>query len=122
MVNIIDAPKKINNACVADLVAISRFFAPINLEILLVAPFPSPTLAPVNTMKIGVTKPIPAIAVCPSPATQIPSTILYNAVRIIEIIIGIANVFTAFSGSPLINSTFLLAIIIPILQVSLHFF
>ena len=112
IVKITEAIKKINNACVADLFAISWFFAPINLEMLLVAPFPSPTLAPFNTMKIGVTNPIPAIAVGPSPATHIPSTMLYNAVKIIEIMIGIANFFTAFSGSPLINSTFLLAIVL----------
>ena len=115
-VNMIEATKKINNDCVADLVAISLFFAPMNLEMLLVAPFPSPTLAPFNTMNIGVTNPIPAIAVGPSPATHIPSTILYNAVKIIDIIIGMASFLTAFSGSPLINSTFLLAMKITILS------
>ena len=109
--NTIDAIRKMNNDCVADFVAISLFFAPMNLEMLLVAPFPSPTLAPFSTMKMGVTNPIPAIAVGPSPATHIPSTILYNAVKIIDIIMGIANFLTAFSGSPLINSTFLLAIL-----------
>ena len=86
IVSMIEAIRKMNSDCVADLVAISLFFAPMNLEMLLVAPFPSPTLAPFSTMKIGVTNPIPAIAVGPSPATQIPSTILYNAVKIIDII------------------------------------
>ena len=111
-----EAIRNMNMDCFADSVAISLFFAPMNLEMLLVAPFPSPTLAPFKIMKIGVTNPIPAIAVGPRPATHIPSTILYNAVKIIDIIIGMASFLTALSGSPLINSTFLFAISITVPQ------
>ena len=111
----IEAIRNIKRAWAADLLAPSWFLAPTKRLMLLVAPLPRPTLTPFNIMKIGVTKPIPAIAAWPRPATQIPSMILYDAVRSIEIMIGIARVFTAFSGFPLINSTFLFAILIPVI-------
>ena len=102
----IEATRNISNECSADRFAFSWFLAPTNLLMLLVAPLPSPTLTPFSIMNIGVTNPIPAIAACPSPATHIPSIMLYDAVSNIEIIIGRASFLTAIFGSPLINSTF----------------
>ena len=65
---LVEAPdediKNINNEWLADLLAFSWFFDPTALLILLVAPFPSPTLIPFNIINIGVTNPIPAIAAC----------------------------------------------------------
>ena len=63
IVKIIEAIKNIKRECAADLLAPSWFLAPTARAILLVAPLPSPTLTPFKIMKIGVTKPIPAIAV-----------------------------------------------------------
>jgi hypothetical protein len=52
-------------------------------------------------MNMGFTKPIPAIAAWPSPTIHTPSMILYDAVRSIESIMGMASFLIAVSGSPL---------------------
>ena len=62
MVSNMDAIRNIKREWAADWLAPSWFFAPTKRLMLLVAPFPSPTLTPFRIMNIGVTNPIPAIA------------------------------------------------------------
>ena len=93
--------------CTAALSANFLSFPPIALAINEFAPEPIPFPTPTSIINSGVMNPIAASASDPRPATHILSARLYAIIRSMETIIGTANLFIAFLGSPVIISILL---------------
>ena len=92
--------------CIAALSALCLSCAPMYLEIREFAPAPIPFPAPTSTINSGVIYPNAASGSAPSPATHILSIMLFANISSILAIIGIASLFIAFLGSPVIISMF----------------
>ena len=105
-INIIEASAKdINKPCIAVFSASSLFFEPKDLEILEPIPAPKPEFREINIKNKGNEKVKAAIASAPSLPTKAVSTILYSVCTNIAMIIGKANVRSAFFGFLMNSST-----------------